>query len=165
MAPKKPIKSQEETLTDVGFVKPKDKGGRPRVYVPKNTITRENRVPLDGIRDVFPKVVEDPNYHYTWPIDDDENGYVIMQFLQAGYNFVQSKEQKLARTSVYTSKDVGSIVRVPNRDGRYHYLMKIPMDLYKLDQANQLNKVAEMEAQTAKERFEGSYGSIKIGNN
>lgn len=169
MAPKKTKgdKPQEETFdSEKGFVAPKNKGGRPRVYVPKTSVTRETRVPLDGIRDVLPNIEadKDPNFYYYWATDSDENGTQILHLMRAGYNFVQSKEVNISKTNVYSSHDVGSIIRIPNRDGTYNFLMKQPMQWHKEDEAARMKRIDEMEKQTAADRFDGSYGSITIGS-
>ena len=115
--------------------KPKNKGGRPRKYVAKTGVTRETRDTIDGVRDKLSVEGKDPNFHYFFALDTDEHGTELFRLQRAGYTFVQSDEVVVGQADVYKSHDVGSIVRVPaGRDGRYHYLMKIPMDWYLDDQ-------------------------------
>jgi hypothetical protein len=146
------------------WVKPRNKGGRPRKYVQRSKVTRETRVPLSGIRDILTVEGKDPNYHYFWALDADEKGNELYKLSRAGYEFVQAESVVVGEASVYKSHDVGSIVRVPNKDGRFLFLMRIPMQWYMEDQAELERKNKEQEQSIlAFQQQEGVYGEIKLG--
>lgn len=151
--------TQDEIMTRIP---PKNKGGRPRKYVPKTAVTRQSRIPLSGTRDILTVEGKDPNYHYFWAADTDEKGTEIYRLQRAGYEFVQAEKVEVGQSSVYKSHDVGSIVRVPSGD-RYVYLMRIPMQWYLDDQMDleRLNKEQEQSIVAYKEE-EGVYGDVKL---
>jgi len=146
------------------WVKPKNKGGRPRVKVPKSGVTRETRIPIDGARNKLTVEGKDPNYHYLWELDNEESGNRIQTRRNAGYEFVQAGAVTVGQANVYKSNEYGSIVRVPDgADGYYLYLMRIPMQWHNEDLARheQMNREQEQSA-TAVNPVEGQYGSIKL---
>ncbi len=143
---------------------PNNKGGRPRKYVPKTGVSREARVPIAGMRDVIPEVLDkDPNYHYYWELDSDETGARINRRLRAGYAFVQSEEVDVPGTYVYASSNVGSIIRAPNLGSGFLYLMKIPMEWH-LEDTKAQEAIADQTEETIYEDSvqEGRYGSVKL---
>jgi len=148
------------------FVKPKNKGGRPRKYVPKSGVTRDTRVPINGDRDILTVTDKDPNFHYSLPADTDENGAEIQKMLRAGYQFVQAgKQESVGEVNVYRSTQHGSIMRVPAGAGKYHYLMKIPMQWHKEDMEALEQKNKELE-QSLSNVGEGQYlKELKITRN
>ena len=139
------------------FVKPKNKGGRPRKYVPKSGVTRDTRVPINGDRDILTVTDKDPNFHYSLPADTDENGAEIQKMLRAGYQFVQAgRQETVGEVNVYRSTQHGSIMRVPAGAGKYHYLMKIPMQWH-LEDMEALEKENKALEQSLGEVGEGQY--------
>lgn len=156
-------KDKVETPQEEVWVKPKNKGGRPRVKVPKSGVTRETRVPIDGARDVLTVVGKDPNYFYYWELDSDENGNRIHKRRMAGYEFVQSGTVKVGQASVYKSHEHGSLIRHPS-GGDYLYLMRIPMQWHLDDIAalERKNKELEQSVEVTADSVGGKYGSIKI---
>lgn len=156
---------EKETLTAAeAYQLPKNKGGRPRKHVLKNRVDRNTRIPLSGLRDKLTVHGKDPNYHYYWALDADEHGAEIYKLTLAGYEFVASHTVKVGQAHVYTAKDIGSIVRVPaGSDGRYHFLMRIPMQYYLDDQAEleRLNKEQEQSIYAMQDE-DGVYGQIKL---
>ncbi len=143
---------------------PNAKGGRPRKYVPKTGVSRETRVPIAGMRDVIPEIQgKDPNFRYYFELDSDETGARINRRLRAGYTFVQAEEVDVPGTYVYSASNVGTIVRVPNANNGFLYLMKIPMEWYLEDVKAEENKVKETEETIyADSKEEGRYGSVKL---
>lgn len=158
------MKDNEVVETEDGYTLPKNKGGRPRKHVLKARVSRDSRVPLSGIRDILTVEGKDPNYHYSWPLDESEHGVVIQRFIDAGYEFVAAHTVKVGQTRVYQAKDIGTIVRVPaGSDGRYHYLMRIPMQYYLDDQAALEIRNKEMEQSIhADGNAPGMYGEVKL---
>ncbi len=145
-------------------VKPaNNKGGRPRKYVAKTGITKETRVPVEGLRDILTVEGKDPNFHYYWELDSDETGTNIYKRLRAGYEFVQADTVIVGQANVYKSSNVGTIVRVPNPDGRYLYLMRIPKDWHEDDLKAQELRNKESEQSIYEDANQsGRYGSVKL---
>lgn len=158
------MKDNEVKETQDGYTLPKNKGGRPRKHVLKARVDRETRIPLHGIRDKLTVEGKDPNYHYFWALDESENGAEIYKLLLAGYEFVAAHTVKIPQVSVYQARDIGTIVRVPaGSDGRYHYLMRIPMQYYLDDQAAlEIRNKEQEQSIYADEHAPGMYGEIKL---
>jgi hypothetical protein len=105
-----------------------------------------------------------PGFHYRWIKDTDETGSEVLRYLSAGYEFVSRKEGVIVGdNSVYTSKAVGSMIRVPaGSTGEYLYLVKIPQEWYDEDQAAKARNIDKTEETIQNPEVEGKYGSIKI---
>jgi len=104
--------------------------------VPSSRVTRENRVPVSGYRDILTVEGKDPNFHYYWVLDTNEDGSSVRRYKLGGYEHVMSDEVTVGQHAVYKSDNVGSIVRVPNgKSPDFLYLMKIPMEWWDEDQA------------------------------
>lgn len=165
---KKDKVGQERSLAQELYApKPeKKKAGRPKARRPGDNmlVTRETRVPLGGYRDILTVENTDPGYHYYWELDDNEQGNRIYKRRQAGYDFVSPDEGVIVgEASVYTTEDLGSIIRVPNGDGRYLYLMKILREWYEEDRAKMDKLVDDTEESIRRPtNVEGGYGSTKI---
>jgi hypothetical protein len=143
---------------------PVKKGGRPRKRE-VNTITRSERVPLSGMRDILSVKGKDPKYYYYWVADDSEGGGEIMRFKQAGFDFVQAGEVVVGDTYVFKTENVGTIIRTPSRDGRFLYLMKQPMEWHIEDQEEYYADIDDRERSlrdVASQGVEGGYGKVKI---
>jgi hypothetical protein len=152
----------QETQQD-GYSLPKNKGGRPRKHIQKNRVSRESRVSLSGLRDKLTVHGKDPNYHYFWALDANENGAELYNLQLAGYEFVASHTVKVGQAYVYQARDIGTIVRIPNGDGRFMYLMRLPMQFYLDDQKELELKNKEQEQSIyAQQDADGVYGSIKL---
>ena len=138
--------------------------GRPRKVRPEDVLlTREERVPLGGFRDILTLKNTDPNYHYHWPLDSAENGTQITRYLQAGYVFVRPEEGVIAgESAVYSTKDLGNVMRVPAGNGDFHFLMKLPMAYYEEDMRLQAEKV-NLTEQSLKDSKSGFYGGLTTG--
>lgn len=140
--------------------------GRPKKVRPEDVkISREERVPLGGFRDILTLKNTDPNYHYYWALDLSEDGSQIARCRQAGYVFVRPEEEiTYGEASVFKTSDLGSVLRVPAGGGLNHYLMKIPMDFFEEDQARHAKRV-DMTEQSLKDQganTEGFYGGVSI---
>lgn len=138
-----------------------------KVKSEKKRVTRGTRVPLGGFTGPLSLNKErlDPEMHYSWALDDAEDGSKIERRLQAGYEFCNPDENLVAgNSSVYKSVQAGSIVRVPAGQGKYHYLMKIPLEWYKDDQAQGQKRVDATENSLHEQsKKDGFFGELKIG--
>lgn len=158
--------TREELIEATTEVAPKRGRGRPRKEQPGDIkLSREERVPLGGFRDILTLRNTDPNYHYFWALDLSEDGSQIARCLQAGYVFVRPEEKvTYGEASVYTTQGLGSVLRVPAGGGLNHYLMKLPMEFHKEDQERNANRI-NMTEQSLKEQgtgTEGFYGGVSI---
>ena len=142
------------------------RGRPPKIKTEENGVTRATRTPMGGFNGPLDIVEEkkDPNYRYYWELDENEIGSNIERRLQAGYVFCLSNEGLVqGGTSVYKVKDIGSIIRVPAGQGRYHYLMKIPLEWHEDDMKANARRVAATEqALNSKASEEGYYGKLSI---
>lgn len=155
-----------ETDVQVEINEPAKRGrGRPR----KNPvgevtgITRENRIPVSGFRDILTVDGKDPEYHYRWVLDESEVGRRVFTRQRAGYTFATVEDGlQIGQSSVYKSDNIGSCIRVPNDDGRWLYLMKIPKDWHEDDLKAQSIEIDEKEASIKTPGLEGTYGEINL---
>ena len=146
------------------------KRGRP----PKNAESRvegktrpRTRVPVSGRRDILAVLNKDPAYEYRFVTAKDERGVRVMNFLQGGWDFVEySEDLGIGSDHVYNTENVGSIIRIPDGGGYYLYLMRIPQEWYKEDQANKEAELRASENAIKRERDadtdDGMYGKNKI---
>jgi len=138
--PTKPKKEHSIYLKDgVTLRKP---GGRPKkdsrpapVAARLERIARADRVPVTDFRSKIEVRNKDPEYRYYWQIGAHENDSPIIKYLDGGYELVRDNEGVIAgeKSVTQTRHGNGDPITVPNGDGRWLYLMKIHMDLYKED--------------------------------
>lgn len=121
------------------------------------------RTPITGEKSLLDVQGKKPGWSYRWVRDTDEAGSNIIRYLSAGYEFASRSEGLIiGDNAVYTSKAVGSIVRVPaGRDGDYLYLMRIPQEWYDEDQDAKSRNVDDKESSVFSQRLEGGYGEVK----
>ena len=154
-------------MSDVIDKKVKETTKAVKVKSDKKRVDRGTRVPLGGFTGPLSLNDEskDPEMHYSWALDDSEDGSKIERRLQAGYEFCSPDENLVAgNSSVYKSVQAGSIVRVPAGQGRYHYLMKIPQEWYEDDKARGQERVDATENSLHEQsKKEGFFGELKIG--
>ena len=155
-----------ETNVQVEINEPAKRGrGRPR----KNPVgevtgvTRENRTPVAGFRDILTVEGKDPDYHYRWVLDESEQGRRVFTHQRAGYTFATIEEGlQIGQSNVYKSDNVGSLIRVPNDDGRWLHLMKIPKDWHEDDLKAKAAETDAKEASIKNPGLEGTYGEINL---
>lgn len=142
----------------------KRKRGRPRKDETR-AVSRPERVPVSGNRDILTVRGKNPEYHYRWVKDTDEDGQRILKFRNAGYEFCGSDEGlQVGQNMVFKSENVGSIVRKPAGSGEYFYLMRIYKEWYEEDQAAKQREIDAMDAQIKRPRNpdnagdDGQYG-------
>ena len=158
--------TREELIDATTEVAPKRGRGRPRKEQPGDIkLSREERVPLGGFRDILTLRNTDPNYHYYWGIDESEDGSQIARCLQAGYVMVRPEEKvTYGEASVYKSNGLGSVIRVSAGGGLYHYLMKLPMEFHLDDQRRNAERVNQTEQSLKNQGGDtsGFYGDVSI---
>lgn len=125
------------------------------------------RVPVNGQRDKLSVYGLSPDFFYRFVKDNSEDGQRIFTFLRAGYDFVQADEVTVGQEVVYSTENVGSIVRQPAGDGTYLYLMKLPMALHQEDERAKAAEIDSLERQMTRARNPDddenkNYGSNKL---
>lgn len=121
-------------------------------------------VPVSGTADVLTVHNKDPNFFYYWPVDTDEGGKEILRHKRAGYKMVNAGEEDLGigSDSVYSTEKDGSVYRVPARSGGFHFLMKLPMDLYEMYREEKEYQLQQTEQSAFSPNEElGQYGKMK----
>ncbi len=102
---------------------------------------------------------KDPSFHYTFVKDISENGAKLEKYKHAGYSFV-SPEENVTGSSAY---DFGSLVRIPESDGGFLYLMKQPMKWYLQDKQEYHDSIDKTEeALFGYKSDPTSYGDINL---
>jgi hypothetical protein len=164
--------SENTIATEVTETKQPVKRGRKSrkdksVEATTTKVQRGTRVPLGGFTGPLALREEnmDPSMKYVWPLDDSEDGSKIERRLQAGYEFCSPKENLVAgSTSVYATRQSGSIIRIPAGQGKYHYLMKIPLEWYEDDQKAKAARVTATEQSLHNQaKKDGFFGGLQIG--
>lgn len=135
--------------------------GRPKSTESRAVGRPKKRIPVSGHRDVLTVEGKQEGYVYRWVNDVDSR---ITRFQAAGYELVEADVQVGARTVDNPGK-FGSVVSKNVGRGVTAYLMRIPEEFYKEDQAAKLKEVDEKEAdmkRTLNSGRDGTYGSVKI---
>lgn len=128
---------------------------------------RPQRVPVSEQRNTLSVNGLDPNFYYRWVNDEDQR---IAVFLQAGYEFVDKGGKRAGDPTVETSSGTDSRFRRGVGGGVTAYLMRLPMDLWKEDQARKEADLSETEramrrlqSQTGhRHSQEADYGDFKL---
>lgn len=161
----------EETVEETTEQVQKKAPSRPKGSSRAKRHSRPERIPVTGHRDILTVRGKDPNFHYRFVLDVDENGARIFRFKQAGFEFVNADEiDGVGTARVASDSGVGTIVRIPAGNHaktgtpQYLYLMKQPMEWYEEDQAAKEEDIARRERDLT-EMFQGDdghYGNIRI---
>ena len=123
---------------EVAVAKPAQEGKPEAVQVKR--LTRENRIPVSGPRDILTVTNKDPNYHYRWVKDLPGR---IQRFLNGGYEFV-NHDAEVGQRTVDTSSRLGSAVT--RLDGMNTLvLMRIPLEWYNEDQESKQRELDSLE--------------------
>lgn len=122
---------------------------------PKNV-----RVPM-GRRNVLTvRGLEDQeNFHYHFFNDIGERLY---ECLEAGYEFVPKDGLDVGDQTVESARGTESITKKGVGGGKVAYLMRIPMELYKQDQAAKQRLVDESVEGLKNPKVGGAYGSVSV---
>ncbi len=120
-------------------------------------------VPVAGAQDILTVENKDPDFFYYWVVDTQEGGSQIFKHKRAGYKMVDADAEPLVvgSDSVYKTEKDGSIYRVPARSGGFHFLMKLPMELYEMYQEEREVRLQQTEASVFSPNEEqGQYGRM-----
>jgi hypothetical protein len=130
-----------------------------KVKKPAKTVKKE-RVPVFKQKsyDYTSLNLDFKNFHYHWVNSSAIMGNNVERYLRAGYEHVIGEDKK------NISRRIGKF-----EDG-FQYMMRIPMDLFLLDQHDKLQEVRQIEADmgvSAKQQNPSLpsshiYGSIKV---
>lgn len=109
------------------------------------------------------------NFYYRWVNDTDDR---LLTFQNAFYVFVDKSEIKSSGDpTIDTSKGTDSRVRKGVGGGKVAYLMKLPIELRKADEANKEAEILETERAMTKVKSgqnqhsaaqEADYGSLTL---
>lgn len=118
---------------------------------------RQSRVPVSGPRDILTVYGKDPNFQYRFVLDD---GNRIARFQRGGWEIVNDDlEVGAPRVGVPASE--GTPVKISSGAGTTCYLMRIPMEFWKEDQAAKSEQILDMErAMMELTKQPGMYGEI-----
>ena len=122
----------------------------------KTTTTKKRqRVPFGGPRQRLTINEQDPNFHYCWMNDTEDN---IERALAAGYEFVKKGTVEVGDKDVHNQdSDLNSRVSKQLRDFAV-YLMRQPIEFHLEDQ-----KLSQLEADKVDESIYGG-GADKVVN-
>ncbi len=134
----------------------------------EDSVTTKNvkpkRVPLSGDRSKLIVDNMDPDYYYRWILDTSHTGGRIHAAKAAGFEFANPDDHNVGDLSVYKTKDVGSIIRVPDgKSGESLYFMRQPMKYREEDLALKKQKVINVTDEAFRKE-EGQYGKTTIGD-
>lgn len=106
--------------------------------------SRPTRVSVAAQRDKLNVLgLDTKNFYYRWVNDVEER---VAEFLNAGYIFVEKSEIKQSGDpTIDTSKGTDSRVRKGVGGGKVAYLMKLPMELRRQDEAAKEAEILETE--------------------
>lgn len=131
---------------------------------------RPARVSVNQQRDKLNVLgLDTANFYYRWVNDVGDR---LMEFTQAYYEFVQKSEIKSSGDpTVDTSKGTDSRVRKGVGGGRWAYLMKLPIELKKKDDADKEAEILETERAMRRLKNEtghhmsqdADYGKVELG--
>jgi hypothetical protein len=131
---------------------------------------RPARVSVSQQRDKLNVIgLDKKNFHYRWVNDEGDR---LMIFKNALYEFVDKSEIKSSGDpTIDTSKGTDSRVRKGVGGGKVAYLMKLPMELRKIDEANKEAEILETERAMTRVKSEtnqhsaaqdADYGSLTL---
>lgn len=121
---------------------------------------KPKRIPL-GRRNILTVtgLTDQDDFHYHWFNDVEER---LQHCLEAGYEFVGKTGLSVGDKTVESARGTDSIVKKGVGGGRIAYLMRIPMELYKQDQAAKQLEVDKLDANIKSPKVDGSYGKVEI---
>jgi hypothetical protein len=122
---------------------------------PKRTrMGRRNVLTVSGITD-------QDEFHYRWFLDINDR---ISQAQEAGYVLVHKGGLSAGDRNIESARGDDSVLQKPAGNGRNMlFLMKIPIEFYKEDQAAKQNDILSLEADLFKSKPElGQYGHSEV---
>lgn len=122
---------------------------------------RTKRTPVNG-RNVLTVVGKEPGWHYRIVNDAGDR---IAQFLEAGYELVDSSSVRVGDKRVAAATPEGSKAQVAVGKGEKAFVMRIKDEWYKEDQETKQAEIKRLE-QTITQNLAGKadYGTVKISN-
>ena len=131
---------------------------------------RPQRISVNAQRDKLNVLGLDvANFYYRWVNDTDDR---LLIFKNAGYVFVEKSEIKSSGDpTIDTSKGTDSRVRKGVGGGRVAYLMKLPLELKRKDDADKEAEILETERAMRRLKTEtghhmsqdADYGKVDLG--
>lgn len=126
MEPTKPVKTTVEAVT---------------TPVVASRVTRENRIPVSGPRDILTIPNRDPNYEYRWVKDIPGR---IQRFLNGGWEFHVDPNAQVGQRAVDSGSRIGSAL-TRNTDGTTLVAMRILKEWYDEDQDAKQREIDALE--------------------
>lgn len=121
---------------------------------------RPKRVPI-GSRDILTVTGKEAGYHYRVVNDTGDR---VQKFLNAGYEFVASKDVQIGDARVDNPSAEGSKaqVSVDKLTGQKAFVMRIKDEWYEEDQKAKQDRVKALEDAIKNPSGQTDYGSVKI---
>ena len=104
--------------------------------------TRPARVPVSENRNTLSVKGLDPNFYHRW-VNNVDNALQV--YLDAGYEFVNKNGSPVGDPTVETSKGTDSRYSKGVGGGITAFLMRLPLEIYKQDQARKEADINEGE--------------------
>lgn len=109
--------------------------------VTKQRVTRANRIPVSGPRDILTIPNRDPNYQYRWVKDTPGR---IQRFFNGGWEYHVDPEAQVGQKAVDSGSKLGSAL-TRNTDGTVLVAMRIPKEWYDEDQKRKWDEIDALE--------------------
>lgn len=119
---------------------------------------RVKRTPLQGKQPLAVRGKE-PGFQYRIVNDKDDR---VLDFQDAGYEIVDSKDAKVGDKRVDRATEDGSVKRISVGNGEKAVLMRIPEDWYQEDQEAKMTRLKALEDATKQEALNGTYGKLDL---
>jgi len=121
---------------------------------------KPKRVPM-GRRNVLSVkgITDDENFHYHWFNDIEDR---LQYCMEAGYEFVARNGLQAGDKTVETARGTDSVMKKGVGGGRVAYLMRIPIELYREDQAAKQKLADDLDAGIKAPKVDGSYGKVEV---
>lgn len=119
---------------------------------------RTQRVPV-GTRNVLSVAGKDPSYEYRIVNDSGDR---VQEFLDAGYEVVDSTSVRVGDKRVNSASSEGSISQISVGQGQKAFVLRIKKEWYAEDQAAKQARVNELESATKAKALDGTYGKLEI---
>lgn len=119
---------------------------------------RPQRTPV-GQRNVLTVTGKDPSYVYRIVNDLGDR---VQEFLDAGYELVESNSVRVGDKRVNQASSEGSISQVSVGQGQKAFVMRIKKEWYEEDQQAKQKTVDQLEATIKEKALDGTYGKLEI---
>lgn len=119
---------------------------------------RVRRTPV-GRRNVLTLSGKEPGFEYRFVNDTGDR---VQQFLDAGYEFVETKDVQVGDTRIGRPTGEGTSAQASVGGGMKAYAMRIREDWYAEDQAAKQAHIKALEDATKEKALDGTYGKLEI---